>query len=276
MKISSFSKAALLAAVFCASFLVSCKKSPQKPTAPAIDSLKVGLIAYYTFDNTGADSSGNKNDGTIYDISSVTDRFGHANGAYSFNGTSSYISVPDNQSLRLNNTDFTLNAWIKTNAYNSSNLESILTKRIYGLNEGWLFGLLGYAGTPTGVIPTGGIDFGPGGSGSINSFGTTAVSLNEWHMLTVVYTLSKLQTDIYIDGAQIGTVTGTIDNTNFIASTTGVITPNGSISSLMYIGRDDPSSPYNSYYFNGLMDDIRIFSRAISKNQILQLFTAKN
>lgn len=276
MKISSLSSTALLAAVFCTGFLISCKKSQQKPIAPAIDSLKVGLIAYYTFDNTGADSSGNKNDGAIYDITSAADRFGHANGAYSLNGTSSYISVPDNQSLRLNNTDFTLNVWIKTNAYNSSNLEDILTKRIYGLNEGWLFGFLGYAGTPTGVIPTGGIDFGPGGSGSINSFGTTAVGLNQWHMLTVVYTLSKSQTDMYIDGAQVGTVIGTIDNTNFIASTTGVITPNGTISSPMYIGRDDPSSPYNGYYFNGLMDDLCMFSRAISKSQIQQLFTAKD
>jgi len=269
MKISSFSKAALLAAVFCASFLVSCKKSPQKPTAPAIDSLKVGLIAYYTFDNTGADSSGNKNDGTVYDINSATDRFGNTNGAYYFNGTSSYISVPDNQSLRLNNTDFTLNAWIKTNAYGSLYAENILGKRLTGANNGWIFGILGDAVSPTGVI-----DFGPGG-GAINSFGTTVVTLNQWHMLTIVYTLSKLQMDMYIDGAKIGTVTGSYNSGVFSSSSTGVISPKASETALMYIGRDDPSQP-EGYFFNGSMDDIRMYSRAISKDQIQQLFTAKN
>jgi hypothetical protein len=33
MKITSFGFVAISAAVFCASFLVSCKKSQQKPTA---------------------------------------------------------------------------------------------------------------------------------------------------------------------------------------------------------------------------------------------------
>ncbi len=268
MKITSFSAMAILAAVFCTNFLVSCKKTHDTPTL-AIDSLKVGLVAYYTFDNTGADSSGNKNDGTVYDITSATDRFGHANGAYSFNGTSSYIAVPDNPSLRLNNTDFTLNAWIKTIAYGSLYAENILGKRLSGANNGWIFGILGDAVSPTGVI-----DFGPGG-GAVNAFGTTAVTLNAWHMLTLVYTQSKLQTDLYVDGAQIGTVTGTYNNGVFSSASTGVISPNASETALMYIGRDDPSQP-DGYFFNGSMDDIRIFSRAISKNQIQQLFTAKN
>jgi hypothetical protein len=268
MKITLLGYVALLGAIFAAGFLVSCKKSHQTP-APAIDSLKVGLVAYYPFDNTGADSSGNNNNGTVYDITSATDRFGNVMGAYYFNGTSSYISVPDNQSLRLNNTNFTLNAWIKTGAYSSSYAENILAKRIAGANNGWIFGILGEAVSPTGVI-----DFGPGG-GAINAFGITAVSLNQWHMLTVIYMLSKLQIDMYIDGAQIGTVTGTYNNGVFGSSSSGVISPNASESALMYIGRDDPSQPDN-YFFNGSMDDIRIYSRAISKNQIQQLFTATN
>jgi hypothetical protein len=147
--------------------------------------------------------------------------------------------------------------------------ENILAKRLTGANNGWIFGILGDAVSPTGVI-----DFGPGG-GAVNAFGTTPVSLNQWHMLTVVYTLSKLQMDMYVDGVQIGTVTGTYNSGVFSSSSTGVISPNASESGLMYIGRDDPSQP-DGYFFNGSMDDIRIFSRAISKNQIQQLFTAKN
>ncbi len=49
--------------------------------------------------------------------------------AYHFDGSTSYISVPDSVSLRLNNTDFTLNAWIKLDSYNSSYLSTIISKR---------------------------------------------------------------------------------------------------------------------------------------------------
>ena len=270
MKFISFSPVALLIAVFCINFLDSCSKTqPVTPSSPAVDSLKIGLSAYYTFNNTGVDSSGNKNNASLYNITSATDRFGNVNGAYYFNGTSSYLSVPDNQSLRLSNTDFTLNAWINTVAYNSNYAENILAKRITGANNGWIFGILGDAVSPTGVI-----DFGPGG-GAVNSFATTPVSLNQWHMLTIVYIVSKLQMSMYVDGAQIGTVTGSYSDGFFSSSSTGVVSPSASENALMYIGRDDPSQP-NGYFFNGSMDDIRIYSRAVSLKQIGQLFTAKD
>ena len=266
MKITLFQSFTLLMAFFGASLFVSCKKTHVTP-APPVDSLKVGLLAYYTLDNTGADSSGNKYDGTVYDINSAPDRFGNANGAYYFNGVSSYITIPDNPSIRLNQTDFTLNAWVKTNDYGNSYQADILAKRATGANNGWVFCLLGGAVSPTGVM-----GYGPGG-GSINAYGTTAVSLNQWHMLTVVYTLSKLQTDMYIDGGKTSTVTGTYTGGVFGSSSSGVVSPNASISEPMYIGRDDMSIAAD-YFFNGSMDDIRIYSRAISQKQIQQLFSA--
>ncbi|MBS1501762.1 MAG: Ig-like domain-containing protein, partial [Bacteroidetes bacterium] len=87
------------------------------PKAQAVDSLKVGLIAYYAFNNNAVDSSGNNNNGTVYNAVSTTDRFGNANSAYQFDGTSSYITVPDNQALRLSHTDFTINYWVNLDEY---------------------------------------------------------------------------------------------------------------------------------------------------------------
>ena len=270
MKFTSFSSIIMLVAFFCTNLLFSCSKTHTvTPAPPAIDSLKIGLLAYYTFNNTGVDSSGNKNNASLYNITSAPDRFGNVTGAYSFNGTSSYLSVPDNQSLRLSNTDFTINAWINTVTYSSTYAENILAKRITGPNNGWIFGILGTAVSPTGVI-----DFGPGG-GAVNSFGTSTVSVNQWHMLTIVYTVSKLQMNMYVDGAQIGTVTGSYSDGFFSNSSTGVVSPNASENASMYIGRDDPSQP-DGYFFNGSMDDIRIYSRGISSKQIQQLYTAKD
>ena len=51
------------------------------------------LVAYYPFNGNANDESGNGNNGTIFRATLTTDRFGNANRAYSFDG-SSFISVP--------------------------------------------------------------------------------------------------------------------------------------------------------------------------------------
>src|ERR1700756_5208499 len=50
------------------------------------DSLKMGLIAYWPFSGSAADSSGNSNNGTVYGATLTTDRNGNANSAYYFDG----------------------------------------------------------------------------------------------------------------------------------------------------------------------------------------------
>ena len=53
-----------------------------------------GLISYWPFTGNANDASGNSHDGTVSGATLTTDRFGNANAAYSFNGTSDFISVP--------------------------------------------------------------------------------------------------------------------------------------------------------------------------------------
>jgi hypothetical protein len=228
-----------------------------KPIVPPVDSLKIGLLARYDFNDSGIDSSGNGYNGTVYNITSATDRFGNGIGAYSFDGISSYISIPDHQSLRLNGTDFTINAWVKISDYGGSYENNIVTKRFTGANNGWALGITGPLNSPAGDIM-----FGPGGPVA-NAFGNKVVTTNQWHMVTVIYTLASQQLSTYVDGA-------------FSNATTGILSPTASINALMYIGKDDPSVPSTGYFFNGSMDDIRIYSRAISKNQLQQLFMATN
>src|SRR5208282_3677527 len=54
-----------------------------------------GLVVYYPFNGNAKDASGNGNDGTVDGAVLTADRFGHANSAYSFNGTNSDILVPE-------------------------------------------------------------------------------------------------------------------------------------------------------------------------------------
>jgi hypothetical protein len=52
-----------------------------------------GLVGYWPFNGNANDVSGNGNNGVVSGATLTTDRFGAANKAYSFNGSSNFISV---------------------------------------------------------------------------------------------------------------------------------------------------------------------------------------
>ncbi|GAA4097831.1 LamG domain-containing protein [Mucilaginibacter panaciglaebae] len=200
-----------------------------------------GLLAYWSLDNNADDLSGNHFFGTPYNTLAVGDRFGNANSAYNFNGTSSYITAPDLAAfgnLRLNNTDFTLNAWVKVPTLGSA--MQIMAKRS-STAGGW-----GWS------ITTSGYDFfGPGG-GMTSSTGTTAITAGSWHMVTVTYQYSTGLLTHYVDGVAAG-------------SYSGVFPTPTSVTNGLVIGRDDLGP---NYFFNGNLDDIRIYNKALTSTEI--------
>jgi len=225
---------------------------------PAIDSLKVGLIAYYAFNNSGTDSSGHGHNGTLYSISSVPDRFGNANGAFYFNGTSSsYITVPDAQDLRLNNTDFTITLWVNLQSYNSSFGSNLISKRDAGVDLGYALSASGYGNS---AAPLGAYGFGPGGNYPGGTSQST-ISIGQWTMITAVYSLAKQQLTFYKNGVFDG------------SSATNVVSPSAAVNAVLYIGKDDPDNN-TAYYLQGSLDDIRIYSRALSTTDISRLYNA--
>lgn len=220
--------------------------------APKIDNLTIGLIAYYPFNDSGLDASGNGNDGTLNNISSVPNRFGKANAAYHFDGSTSYISVPDKPALRLGNTDFTLNVWIKLDSYNPSYASSIIGKRFAGINNGWLWAINGPFNTPNGAVY-----FGPGG-GNADAIGNIVLGTGQWYMVTCIYTLANSQLSIYVNGVLDQTVSN-------------ILPANASVAATLYIGKD---SPTNGYFFQGSMDELRMYNRAINISELQKLYTA--
>jgi len=240
-------------ALVIAANITSCKKTLTNSPV-SVDSLKVGLIAYYPFNNNGVDSSGNGNNATVFNVSPSTDRFGKANYAYSFNGTTSYAAVADNAALRLSNTDFTVSTWVNMTAFNSTSGSFIFAKRTSGLNDGWGFSITGYqSGTPI----VGGVFFGPGG-GNPYAVGTKSLVTGKWNMVTVVYNLAKQQVSIYENGV--------LDNV-----TNNIATPNAAINANLYIGTDNPINA-TSYFMNGAFNDMRIYNRALSSSLVQQLY----
>ncbi|MBI3195202.1 MAG: HYR domain-containing protein [Ignavibacteriae bacterium] len=79
---------------------------------PAFSNAQIdnGLVAYYPFNGNANDATGNGNNGNVFGASLTTDRFGNQNSAYFFNGTSDSIQVLNSPSL--NPQYLTLAAWV--------------------------------------------------------------------------------------------------------------------------------------------------------------------
>jgi hypothetical protein len=83
--------------------------------------------------------------------------------------------------------------------------------------------------------------------------GNTAVGTNEWHHVCGTYNGSSI--DLYLDGA--------LD-----ASLPNTMTPIGTSTTNLFIGENPEAT---GRYWDGLIDEVRIYSRALSRAEILYL-----
>ena len=206
-----------------------------------------GLVGWWPFNNNANDISGNTNNGTVTSAILSVDRFGNANSAYSFNGINSYINMPSGSQTSMNVTsDFTLGFWFKTSQTGS--------------------GLIGFGDNSNGkggylvAIGNGNL---PNGANKLSVFtgdswhgGNAVVSDNQWHYACVTLNGSNLK--IIIDNK----LDISIDNVKAPTSFNG----------LRAIGARNNGSGGN---FNGIVDDIGLWNRALEQNEISNLYNAK-
>jgi hypothetical protein len=93
--------------------------------------ITTGLVAQYDFTGNANDLSGNGNNGTIVGATLTTDRFGNANSAYSFDGDSNYIFIP-NAILSSTQTSYTINYWSLTYSTAASGAAYMVINDRYG------------------------------------------------------------------------------------------------------------------------------------------------
>jgi len=211
--------------------------------------IESGLVGYWKFDETTGtstyDSSGNSNVGTL--INGPTRQSGtncQAGGCLSFDGSTNYVTSSDSNSLDIAG-NLTVSAWVKWNSFKDYGL--IVDK---GPANGSVntsnYAIWSYANnTIKGFI----------GNGSANNetdyISTSVLTTGVWHLVNLVADGSSLS--IYVDGA-------------FRASTTQTVTPAANAYSL-YI-----TAP--TYTLDGLIDDVRVYNRALSANEISQLYNS--
>jgi len=227
--------------------------------------LSDGLVAYYNFNNgTLKDSSGKNNHIIFNNAVKTTDRFGKADNAYLFNGTSSYMKVANSVSLNPSGA-ITLMGIVKMSGFYGGicHGNQIFQKGTKDQSQG-VYSLR--------VVDVSGDCYTPVDTskerayGFYGDFGTAVsaydlskyVKTNTW--MTMVYTYDGQESRIYIDGELKNKGTG---NTLF--------TPNASD---LFIGRAE-SAEY-PYWWNGVIDEVRIYNKVLCEGAVKQLSALKN
>jgi len=199
------------------------------------------LVAYYTFDEnsgtTAQDSSGNNNDGTI---SGATWATGHSGSALSFDGLNDYINAGTNSVLDLNGA-MTISAWVRPVGWSTGSIGAIVTRGAGG-GTGYEF----YTRQVSNSYAL--WDINPA---VISTIGPT---FGEWQHAAVVVDGSTYR--FYVNGEDAGTGSWSLS-------------PSG-INPLL-IGSFDGSSEF----FNGSIDELRIYNYALSNAEIQDLFNSQ-
>lgn len=215
------------------------------------DFLNQNLAGYWTFDEVdyassdAADYSGNPNnlsDTTIPGIATVS---GKISNAADFNGSSEYMFAFDGTDLSITSS-LTMSAWINPDTVTGS---QTIAGKWDGSNESYLLSLNGSA-----------VRFSVDSASNYAETASSVVTTGSYQHIVAVYNSSNQTVKIYVNGnEQSVTVTGTIPSS--IADDAGKFSAGA---------EDSSGTPAN--YYNGKLDDLRLYSRALSLNEVKDLF----
>jgi hypothetical protein len=219
--------------------------------------LQNGLVAWYKMNGNANDASGNGNNGVAQNLTSTSDRSNSANKAYTFNPSATTVQVlgvnPVDVAGTATTNNSTYTVWLKTAPdFNNSNTpKPIFTTAIDGFE---------FRNISLSDIGTVNYTFFNASSGTqIDMISANPIQDNSWHHLAVVYK-AGIEVIFYLDGIEFGRT----NLTSFEPET--FLGTNWNIGSLTTIDRLNPI-----YSFNGSLDDMRIYRRALSSAEINEI-----
>ncbi len=198
-----------------------------------------GLVAYYPFNGNANDESGNANNGTIHGNPVLTsDRFGSSAKAYYFDGVDDYIEINHSTSLNISQ-QISISFWavLKTSA------DYYMPYHIIEKYDSWGIGQR---------EKQFGLNLTLSDNTNIPIF-TNDINFNTPIHLVVTFNGSNIY--VYIDGAL-----------SYSAAESGILKTN--INNIL-IGEYTMGG---NYYFNGTLDDIRVYNRALNQTEINSLY----
>jgi len=231
-------KCTVLALTMGASLFISGKAFSQVPSYLPTN----GLVGWWPFNGNANDESGNGNNGTVIGGQFQFDRFLNANSAYYGNGINSGIDITNLNNFPFGDQFRTISVWFKCELPYPGGDRHFFA---YGDNT---------FGTRFSLYTTGsliGVEY---CNGAVRSF-FEPDSL--WHQIIVTYNgAGSSGIQIFVDGQ--------LTITNVLAPISSLNTANSFVHTI--------GSLFNSNFFKGMLDDIGIWNRALTQQEISDIY----
>ncbi len=201
-----------------------------------------GIMSWWKFDGNPTDSVGGNSGTCTTDCPTTTaDNKGNADMAYSFDGATQYIDLGNSAGMQ-GNAPFTISAWVNSNG---AGTQGIISRGTLSNSVREYF--LSFTGGNT-------FSFQRNDGVIFNSLSTPSnKQINVWYNVVAWYDGSNMK--IFVNGNEEG-------NLPSLISVTGT--------NQLDIG-DVPESSRN-YFFNGKIDNVMMYNRALSANEISALY----
>ncbi len=203
------------------------------------------LKAHYTFDDNDIsvtnvyDKSGNRNNGTS--VNSPASSFGRLGQSFLFNGSSSYVSIPNSSSLNFGSGDISVSFWV--NSASTTDIHGLMRKgNAFNTNStGWEIRLRSNS-TQIEACVNGGLGTCPKVVASISS---------GWNHVVFVVSRTNASSSLYING---------------IYQTSMAHAPTYTDNQTLYLG-----AGFDAFY-SGHLDDLRVYNKKLTDNEIVNIY----
>jgi gliding motility-associated-like protein len=229
--------------------------------------LTAGLQLYLPFNGNALDASGNGNNATVNGPVLTIDQYGNANSAYLFDGVNDFMQISNNSNLSPNS--FSISVKVKPlSFYNGVCFNNIIVAK--GTSAGNGIGDIGLSYTPS-------------LNQNASTYCTIQDSLHESYRVYAGSTgaagslacITPINAIPYVATNNWDCVVGTYDSATQVASVyvNGALRYSYTITSPLSINSNDiflgkQNYPGYNYWMNAVLDEVRIYNRAINQAEI--------
>jgi hypothetical protein len=216
--------------------------------------LLTGIMAYWKLDSSSVESV----IGTVMSDVSMSYATGKINNAATFDGsTARYTYATDSTFAQLGTSNFSINLWINPASLSNAN-QCVLGKEDTAGNNGYIrYG-----------ISSSGIAFDVRGLGAnfedTNTFSSSKIVTGSWNMVTIVRNNTDAKIYCYVNGQRIDAG---------IVLTTAHSYDVGSNGWTIGTAVNRAGTDGSAFRFNGLIDEIGIWNKALTQEEINSLYS---
>ena len=220
-----------------------------------------GLVGYWPFNGNTIDESGNGNVGISTNVQFSSDRLGNPLSSALFDGVMSNIAFPASSSFQP--TSYTISAWFKTSVIQSGSLFNPLGQTIVcyspiNWNQGpaykaWLWT------TDNSILSS--RQWTPATSWEDINTNPNTINANEWRHCVLVFDEFTNSQKLYIDGVLYGTLNSVLEY-------------NSQVNFIIGASKENSAGTICNV-FNGNLDDIGFWNRALTVCEIQNLYASQ-